>query len=103
MYASTFEAQVDVLKVVAASEDHCAPVVFYMNVTDEKPKEIGTSGEFVDVREVIRELGNIPRNNWGRSYFYEGMIIDKTCTEKETWLDTKFKGKIVIASINWGS
>lgn len=104
MYASTFQAQIDVLKVVATSEDHCAPVVLYMNIDEEDPIEIGTNGEFVDIREVMQELDrNVPKNIRGRSYFYEGMTISKTCTDREGWLDTKFKGKIVIAEIIWGT
>ena len=111
MYASSFEAQIDVLKIVEASEDYCAPVIFCTNISEHNIFshhhlpfiEIGRSGEFVDVREMIEALKKIPDNcGQGRSYFYEGMSIRKT-TVDHIMLDTKFEGKVVIASIDWGS
>ena len=112
MYASSFQAQIDVLKVVQASEDHCTPVIFHTNISEHNilssgdkvhPIEIGTNGEFVDIRQVIEALRTVPSNIApGSTHFYEGMTIVKTVVERER-IQSRFSGKVVIAYVSWGS
>ena len=104
MFSPTFEAQIDILKLIEASEDHCAPIIFYANISGKNTGiEIGTEGDFVDIRELAQALQSVTNErDASRSYFYEGMSIVKTRVDMQN-ITSKFRGKVVIASLSWGS
>ena len=100
---SFINAQIDILKVIESSEDYCAPVVLLTNIGNAAPLEIGTEGEPIDVRELLQGLSSISKGPGSeRSYWFEGIRISKTRAHL-LGFDTRFEGKVLFATIQWGS